>query len=77
MFISLHFYSKNLHDVSEAGDDEGGGCGLFVFRVAVEEEGIKARGHCTHDICLQIVANHQGGITLGTRPLKGILKKLR
>ena len=38
----LHFYSKNLHDVTEAGDDKGGRCGLFVLRVAVEEEGIEA-----------------------------------
>ena len=68
---------QDLHDVSEAGDDEGGGCGLFVFRVAVEEESIETRGHCPHDIRLQIVAYHQGGVTLGTSPLKGKVKELR
>ena len=69
--VSLQY----LHDVTEAGDNEGGGCGFLVLRVAIEEQGIKTCCHRPHDIRLQIVTDHEGGGALGARPLKGIVEE--
>lgn len=64
-----------LHDITKARYREGGGLRFFVFRVAVEEQGIEACRHGTHDVGLEVVADHEGGVTLGTRPLEGIVEE--
>ena len=54
-----------LLDIPKARYYKGGSLRFFVFRVTVEEQGVKTCQHGAHNVGLQIVANHQGGLSLG------------
>lgn len=64
-----------LHNIPKARYREGGSLRFFVLGVAVEEQGIEACRHGAHDVSLQVVTDHEGGVTLGTRPLEGIVEE--